>query len=104
MRAAIEVCLHAKQRFPVPTNPNGVWSNEDGTYTVTAGSACPGFSFAPACNGTPKWNFEWSINTDYDGSASTGNKISDFDYELGLGCDSKSIFYRVITSSGFSVH
>jgi hypothetical protein len=85
----IEVCLRAKQRFPA-TNPNGVWSNEDGTYTVTAGSACPGFSFAPFCNGTPKWSFEWSINTDYDDSEPTGNKISDFDYELGLGCDSKS--------------
>jgi hypothetical protein len=72
-------------------NPNGVWSNGDGTYTVTAGNACQGFSFAPACDGTPtKWSFEWSINTDYDGSAPTGNKISDFDYELGLGCDSKS--------------
>ena len=81
----VEVGLRVKQRFPAPANVFN--SNGDGTYSFAAGSACPGFLFVPAplCLATPVWNFEWSINTDYDGSS--GLKLDDLRYELGMDAD-----------------
>jgi len=81
----LEVGLRAKLRFPVPM---GVYnSNGDGTYSFDAGAACPGFSWVPfpLCLTTPVWSFEWSVNTDYDGSS--GMVVSDYVYELGLDAD-----------------
>lgn len=81
----IEVGLRGKVRFPVPLNQFN--SNGDGTYSFDAGDACPGFSFAgpPLCLATPVWSFEWSINTDYDGT--TGKFVGDYVYELGMDAD-----------------
>jgi len=80
----VEVGLRVKQRFPAAALFN---SNGDGTYSFSAGSACPGFGFAPfpLCLATPVWNFEWSVNTDYDGSS--GLKLNDLRYELGMDAD-----------------
>lgn len=78
----VELGLRIKQRFPTPSGTYN--SNGDGTYTFPAMHACPGFGFAPypLCLATPVWNFEWSINTDYEGF--TDAVLSDFSYELGM--------------------
>jgi hypothetical protein len=81
----VEVALRAKTRFPVALNVFN--SNGDGTYSFPAGDACPGFGFAPfpLCLATPVWNFEWSVNTDFDGS--TANVLNEFIYQIGMDAD-----------------
>ena len=64
----VELGLRAKIPFVGTTNSNG-----DGTYS---------YSLAEA---DPRWNFDWTINTDYDDS--TGFKIDDLTYELGMDFD-----------------
>ncbi len=66
----VEVGLRAKVRFPTPLNVYN--SNGDGTYNHAAGNSA----------GRPLWSFEWSVNTDYDGS--TGLVLNDLTYELRL--------------------
>ncbi len=66
--AGVELGLRAKIPFVGTTNSNG-----DGTYS---------FSLAEA---NPRWNFDWTVNTNYDGS--TGQVISDFTYLLGIDFD-----------------
>ncbi|MCF6217120.1 MAG: PEP-CTERM sorting domain-containing protein [Emcibacter sp.] len=66
--AGIELGLRAKIPFVGTTNSNG-----DGTYS---------YSLAEA---NPRWNFDWTVNTDYDDT--TGQKISDFTYLLGIDFD-----------------
>jgi hypothetical protein len=92
----VEVALRAKIRFP-KTSPTLSVSPGDGTYILPVGHACdiegPGgksFSWVdwPLCLATPKWNYEWSVNTDYD--YSTGLKVDAFVYELGLDSDPSS--------------
>jgi hypothetical protein len=85
----VEVALRAKIRFP-KTSPTLTVSPGDGTYNLPTGDACPGYGFAPAplCLATPKWNYEWSVNTDY--CCSTGLKVDAFVYELGLDSDPSS--------------
>jgi len=75
--AGVELGLRAKIPFVGTTNSNG-----DGTYS---------FSLAETANaGNPQgslnaWNFDWTVNTDYDGT--TGQKITDFTYLLGIDFD-----------------
>lgn len=57
----VELGIRAKVRFPVPSNTFN--SDGDGTYTHQAGDF----------GGLAPWNFEWSVNSDYDGS--TGNSL-----------------------------
>ena len=91
----VEVGLRVKQRFPAPANVFN--SNGDGTYSFAAGSpSCSllvsdGFTFAkfPLCLATPIWNFEWSINTDHDGSS--GLRLDDLRYELGMDADPRRV-------------
>lgn len=84
----VEIGLRGKVRFPIPPS-NTFLSNGDGTYgPFDAGDACPGYGFAGPpfdCLTTPFWNFEWSVNTDYD--MSTGRKLGDLIYELGVDAD-----------------
>ncbi len=71
----VELGLRAKQRFP----PDNIFnSNGDGTYTFFTG---PGGSGAP----TPRWSFEWTVNSNYDGSS--GYVLDDLTYELGVDFD-----------------
>ena len=69
----VELGLRAKQRFPAANifNYNGV-----DTYTFLAGEGSPG---------RPLWNFEWSINTDLDGTS--GINLADLTYSLRLDTD-----------------
>jgi len=67
--AGIEVGIRAK----VPFNGT-VMSGGDGTY-----------SYDTSAEANPRWNFDWAINIDYDGSTSTF--LDDYTYELGLDAD-----------------
>lgn len=76
----MELGLRAKLRFNAMGQPENTfnWDGND-TYTFFAGVAPGGFS-----SDTPVWNFEWSINTDYNGN---GSALSDYRYELSLDAD-----------------
>lgn len=76
----VEVGLRGKIRFNENGQPENTFnSNGDGTYTFIA-TVAPG-----RAQNTPEWNFEWSINTDFDDSSNLA--ISDLTYELGLDGD-----------------
>ncbi len=71
----VEVALRTHQRFPAANIFN---SNGDGTYTWPTGNFGPG--------GTNfQWNFDWSINTNYDGT--TGFNVGDLTYEIRIDFD-----------------
>ncbi len=79
-RNGVEIGLRGKLRFNSNGQPENTFnSNGDGTYTFIA-SVAPGRP-----QNTPEWNFEWSVNTDYDDTSSL--VISDLTYELGLDGD-----------------
>ncbi|MBE7636220.1 hypothetical protein GUA87_05150 [Sneathiella sp. P13V-1] len=73
----IEIGLRAKQRYPAANvfNYDGV-----DTYTFEAGRAADTPSGAGQNPSRPLWNFEWSINTDFDGTS--GRKLNDVNYLL----------------------
>ncbi len=82
--AGVEVALRGKVRFNDSNLPENTFnSNGDGTYTFNVGAPTGGAGWVTAS--TPKWGFEWSVNTDYDGS--TGNKLTALTYELGMDVD-----------------
>jgi len=64
----VELGLRAKIPFVGTTNSNG-----DGTYS---------YSLAEA---NPAWNFDWTVNTDFDNSS--GLMIDDLTYLLGIDFD-----------------
>ncbi len=79
-RNGIEIGLRGKIRFNANGQPENTFnSNGDGSYTFIA-SVAPGRP-----DDTPEWNFEWSVNTDFDDTS--GLVISDLTYELGLDGD-----------------
>ncbi len=81
----VELGLRAKVRFSVPGDmPQNVFnSNGDGTYNHAPGAPAA----APL---RARWNFEWSINTDFDGNQPT-RKLDDLTYVLGLDYDPSSL-------------
>jgi hypothetical protein len=82
--AGVEVALRGKLRFNDSNLPENTFnSNGDGTYTFNVGAPTGGAGWVATT--TPKWAFEWSVNSDYDGS--TGNKLADLTYELGMDVD-----------------
>jgi hypothetical protein len=83
----VELGLRAKLRFDASNQPQNVYnSNGDGTYTFPAGQPVGGgFGFAPGSPSTAVWNFEWSINTNYDGSTSLF--LDDLTYRIGIDFD-----------------
>jgi hypothetical protein len=72
----IELGLRAKVPYVGITHSNG-----DGTYSYTLAETLYNASNPRA------WNFEFTVNTDYDDSNSTGLKINGLTYELGLDQD-----------------
>lgn len=83
----VELGLRAKLRFDASNNPANIFnSNGDGTYTFDAGLPPTGFAFAPGSTSTAKWNFEWSINSNYDGSVS-GRNLDDLTYIFSIDFD-----------------
>jgi len=81
----IELGLRAKLRFDETNQPQNTFnSNGDGTYTFPAGTPPTGFGFDPNSPTTPVWNFEWSINSDTDGS---GGVLTSFLYTLQIDFD-----------------
>jgi MYXO-CTERM domain-containing protein len=76
----IELGLRAKVRYNLASDSpeNTFNSNGDGTFNHEKG--------APASNlDRARWNFEWSINTDYNNTS--GSNLSDLTYRLGLDYD-----------------
>lgn len=79
-RSGIELGLRGKIRFNANGQAENTFnSNGDGSYTFTA-TVAPGRP-----QNTPEWNFEWSVNADFDDTS--GLVISDLTYELGLDGD-----------------
>lgn len=75
----VELGFRGKLRHDATGQPQNIFnSNGDGTYTFHAGVA-PTQSFP-----TGEWSFEWSINSNYDGS---GVDLDDLTYELGIDFD-----------------
>lgn len=72
----VEIGLRAKVPYAGILNSNG-----DGTYSYTLAETDHDSNPATA----NRWNFEFTVNTDYD--VSTGRALDDFTYELGLDAD-----------------
>ncbi|MEM1379474.1 MAG: PEP-CTERM sorting domain-containing protein [Pseudomonadota bacterium] len=80
----VELGLRAKLRFDANGQPQNQF-NYDGikTYTFDAGAAVGGFSAI-----TPVWNFEWSINADFDDN---GGSLADYTYLLEVDGDPNGV-------------
>jgi len=70
----VELGLRAKIPFVGTLNSNG-----DGTYSYS-------FAEQNTAPGGPAWNFEWTVNTNFDGSSSFAT-LDKLTYELGLDFD-----------------
>ncbi len=88
--AGLEIGLRGKLRFNALNQAENTFnSNGDGSYTFQNGAAPSGFGFIGDNSNTPVWSFEWSINTDFDGSA-PGRTLNDFTYVLTLDGDASA--------------
>lgn len=76
-RNGVEIGLRAKIPFlGAPINSGG-----DGTYTYSLAELL-------VAHPSQRWNFDWSVNTDpLAPAASTGNKIDDYTYRMGIDFD-----------------
>jgi hypothetical protein len=82
----IELGLRGKLRFNASNLPENTFnSNGDGTYSFAAGTPPTGFGFAPGSLTTPIWNFEWSVNSDYE--IATHTALNALDYRLDIDFD-----------------
>ncbi len=83
----VELGLRGKLRFNSANLPENTFnSNGDGTYSFQGGAAPDGFGFDSGSLTTPVWSFEWSINSDWDGSGS-GRKLDGLSYLLEIDGD-----------------
>ena len=82
----VELGLRAKVRFNALNLPENTFnSNGDGTYSFVAGLPPTGFGFAPGSTSTATWNFEWSINSNFDNSS--GLNLNQLTYLLEIDFD-----------------
>ena len=91
--SGVELGLRAKVRYNASNSPENTF-NFDGVDTYTMQPGSPNGSPAPvwAQGDNARWNFEWSINTDVNGT--TGNNLNDFTYQIAmfkLGADGTNI-------------
>lgn len=84
--SGVELGLRGKLRFNASNNAENTFnSNGDGSYTFLSGQPVGGgFGFAPYSASTPVWSFDWSINSDFDGS---GVDLDDLTYRLDIDFD-----------------
>jgi len=73
----VELGLRAKIPFVGTLNSNG-----NGTYSYSFAEQ----NTAIPHTGTPAWNFEWTVNTNYDGTTGFGS-LDSLTYELGMDFD-----------------
>ncbi|MGE0745144.1 MAG: PEP-CTERM sorting domain-containing protein [Rhodospirillales bacterium] len=88
-QSGIELGLRGKLRFNgAGMAENTFNSNGDGSYNFFAGhpTAPQGFGFAQPPTTTPFWNFEWSVNTNFDGSVA-GRNLDDLYYRIKIDFD-----------------
>lgn len=85
---SIELGLRAKLRFGSNNLADNIFnSNGDGTYSFDNIAPPLGYGFAPNSPSTAIWNFEWSINSNVDGSGVNLNGLSyliQIDYDPSL--------------------
>lgn len=83
----VELGLRAKLRFDSTNQPQNIFnSNGDGTYSFLIGQPPGGgFGFAPNSPSTAVWNFEWSINSNFDNLS--GFDLDDLTYLLEIDFD-----------------
>jgi len=82
----VEIGLRAKLRFDSNNQPQNQFnSNGDGSYTFQAGLPPTGFGFAPGSTSTALWNFEWSVNTDFEGTS--GQMLNELTYIMSIDFD-----------------
>lgn len=91
----VELGLRGKLRFNAANAPENTFnSGGDGTYSFDSGLPPSGFGFAPGSTSTAVWNFEWSINTDYDGTSGLALDelvyTLEIDFDPGLGVNFQS--------------
>lgn len=93
---ALELGLRAHTRYLVPDDsPAGIMSHGNGTY---GNFQAQGYLDPPGPNnesadpsGTlASWNFDFSINTNYNGDSLGGGLLSDFNYLLKIDYDPSS--------------
>ncbi len=84
----VELGLRAKLRFDAANSPQNIFNSQgNGNYVFQAGQPVGGgFGFASGSPSTAVWNFEWSINTDQDGT-SDYDFLTDLTYELAIDFD-----------------
>ncbi len=81
----IELGLRGKVRFNDANDPENTFNYDgDRTYNFQAGNPSPGFDFNIDNPQTANWNFEWSINSNFDGN---GGVLSQFNYFLEVDFD-----------------
>jgi len=87
----IELGLRGKVRFNDANMPENTFNYDgDRTYTFQAGNPSPGYSFNIDNPQTANWNFEWSINSNFDGGGdflSRFNYLLELDFDPGAGTD-----------------
>ncbi len=89
--AGVELGLRAKVRFDASNQPQNIFNfqgnvGDVGIYKFSNGApGGRGFGFAADSPSTASWNFEWSINTNFDGSS--GLVLGDLTYRIGIDFD-----------------
>lgn len=84
-QSGVELGLRAKLRFGSDNQPANVFNNNgSGQYFFDNVAPPTGFGFAPGSAASAIWNFEFSVNSDVDG---TGTALSGLTYLLSIDFD-----------------
>lgn len=81
----VELGIRARIRFNESNSPENTFNSDGaGNYIFDAGLPPTGFSFAPGSTSSAIWNFDWSVNSNYNGA---GGVLDAFDYVLSIDFD-----------------